>query len=71
MNNMLLEGSRRPTGGGREGRSPLTFFENRKKCPDLEKCALLLCIYGLNSRLKCSFKSVLEKKHQTFSLKGL
>ena len=25
------------------------------------------CIYGLNSYLKCSFKSIFEKKHRTFS----
>ena len=56
-------------GGG--GRSPLPFSENRRKVPrfckksalNLEKSALFVCIHGLNSHLKCSFKSILEKKH--------
>ena len=29
--------------------------------------ALFLCIYGLSSHLKCSFKNILEKKHEHFS----
>ena len=51
-------------------RSPLSWFENRKKawfCKRsaliLEKCYLFVCIYRLNSHLKCSFMSILEKKH--------
>ena len=32
----------------------------------LEKSVLFVRNYGLNSHLKCSFKSVLEKKHQIF-----
>ena len=32
----------------------------------LEKCTLFVCIYGLNSHLKCCFKSILEKRHQFF-----
>ena len=47
------------------GRSLLPFFENRKKCPGV----LFVCIYGLNSHLKCSFKSILERKHQNYSLR--
>ena len=37
----------------------------------MEKRVLFLCIHGLNSHLKCSFKNILEKKHQTFCLRGL
>ena len=55
-------------------RSPLSFFENRKKVPwfcknsvlILEKSALFVCIYGLDSHLKCSFKSILDRRHQRF-----
>ena len=36
-----------------------------------EKNALLVCIYELSSHLKSSFKSMLEKKHQNFSLRTL
>ena len=32
----------------------------------LEKSALFLCIYRLSFHFKCSFKSILEKKHQIF-----
>ena len=47
-------------------RSPLPFFENRKKVPDfakkitlvLKKRVLFVCVYGLNSHLKFSFKSI-------------
>ena len=43
-----------------------------KKCVlILEKRALFLCIYGLNSHLKCSFKGILKKKHQHVSLRAL
>ena len=55
------------------------FFENRKTLPwfckksamIFEKNALLVCIYELSSHLKSSFKSMLEKKHQIFSLRTL
>ena len=42
------------------------------RCPILkiEKSALFLCIYCLNSHLKRNFKSALGKKHQSFSLLG-
>ena len=30
------------------------------------KIALFVCIYGLNSHLKCSFKGILDKKHKNF-----
>ena len=33
--------------------------------------ALFMCIYGLDSHLKCSFKSILEKKHENFFLWSL
>ena len=58
-------------------RSSLPYFENwkkmswfwKKRAPVLEKSVLFMCIYGLNSHLKCNFKSALEKKHQNFSLR--
>ena len=34
------------------------------------KGALFLCIYVLNSHLKCSYKSALVKTHQNFFLRG-
>ena len=60
-------------------RSPLPFFENRRKVTwfckkkpwSWKKGALFVCIYGLNSHLKCSFKSILDKKHQFFFRVGL
>ena len=36
----------------------------------LEKITPFVCIDGSNSHLKCSFKSILEKKHQMLSLQG-
>ena len=56
-------------GGGR-GLSFL-FLKIGKRSLILEKCTLFVCIYGLNSHLKCCFKSILEKKHQKFSLRDL
>ena len=48
-----------------------------KKCPDFAikvswfwKKVPCVYICGLNSHLKCSFKRVLEKKHQNFSLRS-
>ena len=35
------------------------------------RCDLFVCIYGLNSHLKYSFKSIFEKKHQKVSMWGL
>ena len=60
------------------GRFPPPFFENGKKVPwfckksplTLERRTLFVCIYGLKSYLKCNFKSMLEKKHQHFFLRG-
>ena len=60
-----------------KGRSPLSFFKNRKTVPwfckksalTWKRKALFVCIFGLNCHLKCSFKSILEKK-QNFSLQG-
>ena len=34
------------------GRPPLPFFENRKKCPDFGKKALIVSILGLNLPFK-------------------
>lgn len=62
-------------GGGE--RSPLPCFKNRLNLPwfclkstlILEKTVLFVSIYGLNSHLKCRFKSIMEKKGQNFSLR--
>ena len=43
------------------GRFPLSFLKVDKKYSNIEKIALFVCIYGLNSHLKCSFKNILEK----------
>ena len=59
-----------------EERYSLLFFENREKVPWFckkvpwiwKKSALFVCIYGLNSHLKRSFKSILDIKHQFLSL---
>ena len=50
----------------REGRCCMLFLENRIKVAEFCKKN---CNYGLNSHLKCSFKSILEKKHQDVSPK--
>ena len=36
----------------------------------LQKCSVFVCIYGLNSHLRCSFKNIFKKKHEHFSLRG-
>ena len=62
-------------GGGE--RSPLPCFKNRLNLPwfclkstlILEKTVLFVSIYGLNSHLKCRFKSIMEKKGQNFSFR--
>ena len=59
--------------------SPLPLFENSKRWPDFVKRVpwfwskfLGLCItHELNSHLKYSYKSILVKKHQRFSLRSL
>ena len=52
-------------GGGGRGRSTLFCFLKigKKFALNLEKIALFVCIYGLNSHLKCSFGEILEKKY--------
>ena len=35
----------------------------KKKCPNFGKNTLFVCLYRLNSHLKCIFKHILEKKH--------
>ena len=69
---------RSTSGGDGEGGSPLPFFENREKVLWLWKNSSdsgnvpCLCIsMGWNSHLKCNFKSILEKKDQNFSMRGL
>ena len=60
-------------------RSPLYFFENRKQVPWFckiapwfwKKGALFVYIYVLNCHLKCSFKSILDKKTPFFLLVGI
>ena len=48
---------------GREGSSPLPFFEIRKKMPWFwKKGILFVCIYGSNCLLKSSFKRIFEKQ---------
>ena len=37
----------------------------------MENIVLFVCIYGLNSHFKCSFKNILEKKQWNFSLQSL
>ena len=39
-----------------------------KKCPNFGKSTLFVSIHGLNSHLKFSFRSTLEKKHQNLPL---
>ena len=55
----------------------MPFFGNRRKLCDFAKkkvawiyknVSCLCASYGLNFSLKCSFKSILAKKHQKFSL---
>ena len=52
---------------GEGRRFPLSFL---KITLILEKIALFVCIYGLNSHLKCSFKNILKKKQEKFSLRS-
>ena len=40
------------------------------RCPNFGKSTLFVCIYGLNSHLKFSFRSTLEKKHQNLPLQN-
>ena len=48
--------SRCETRGGKEGRSPLTFFENWKKVPKFwKKDVLIVFMYGLNLSFKVQF----------------
>ena len=50
---------------------PCPFWKYEKIALILEKIALFVCIYGLNCHLKCSFKDILEKKHEQFFLRSL
>ena len=54
---------------------PCPFLKIEENCPNLakkvlisEESALFVCIYGLIYYRKCNFKSILEKKHEHFSL---
>ena len=57
-------------GGGRKA-SPANFRKQKKSALILQKSALFVCIYGLNSYLKCSSNSISQKKHHNVSLGAL
>ena len=57
-------------GGGRGGGLPCPFLKKEKKCPDFEKMCPV-CVYVWVEILKCNFKSILEKRDQNFSMRGL
>ena len=58
--------------GGERGKVfPSLIWKFKKSALILENVALFVHIYGLNSHLKCNFKSVLQKKNQGFSLRNL
>ena len=59
--NQLWRATRR-----RKGSFSCIFSKETKSTLILENIALFVCIYGLNSSLKCSFKNILEKKHEVF-----
>ena len=74
IKNLKVKAGAQLVGGRGEEVFP-AFLENRKKvswlCKKqkalvLEKFSLFVCIYELNSHLKCRFKSILEKKKQFF-----
>ena len=52
-----------------KGVSPALLWKKKKVSWFFKKSALLVCIYDINSNLKCSFKSILEKTHQDLSLR--
>ena len=57
-----------PLAEGNEGGGlPCPFSKIEKSALILKKCALFVCIYGLNSQLKCSFKGILEKHMKRLS----
>ena len=45
---------------------PCLFWKWTKSTLILENISLSVCIYGLNSRFKCSFKNILVKKTRKF-----
>ena len=58
-------------GEGLEG-LPIISLKIQNKCPDFGgKKVQFLCIFELNSSLKCSFKSILKNKHQNICQWGL
>ena len=57
--------------GGTEGRPPLPFLENRKKCPDFLKKALIVSFLGFNLPFKMLFQVYLGVKLQNFALRDL
>ena len=58
---------RRATSGGKRKGLPSLFLKIQKKCSDFAKRYLHFSVHlKLNSHLKCSFKSMLDKKHQNF-----
>ena len=59
----------RATSVGEGGNLSCPFLKIDKKFSDFGKCVPFMCIYGPKSNLNYSFKSILEKKHQSFSLR--
>ena len=55
---------------GGEWEISFVFLKQTKSTLILEKNVLFVCIYALNSQMKCSFKSIMEKKHENFSLRS-
>ena len=62
----MCPSSRRKWGG-----LPSLFWKQTKSALILGKIALFTCIYGLNSHLKCSFKSIWRKNTKIFPCKAL
>ena len=55
---------------GRVGGFPCLFWKQTKSALILDNITLFECIYGSNSHFKCSFKKILEKKQENFSLRS-
>ena len=76
-NKNLLHLARCATSGGKGEVSAVLFSKIeksalilQKKCLNFGKKCPVCMHFGLNSNLKCTYKSILEKKDQTFSLRG-
>ena len=60
-----------PSSRGKWGGLPSLFWKQTKSALILGKIALFTCFYGLNSHLKCSFKSIWRKNAKIFPCKAL